>query len=446
MGKMRQFRRAIRGCVGRPLLYHARDGYGAVLFGLLERVARGQRVHDGEIHDVMAGYESDVDGGPEPKRAALASGPTMFPAGKDGKVTAVVPMRGVAMYDLEFQPYCFSTLLLAQTMSQLANDPMVGTIMMDIDSPGGMVTGTAEAADAIYAAAKRKNVVAMVNPLCASAAYWLASQAGEILAIKSADIGSIGVFMAHTDCSKFNEMQGMKVTYIYAGEYKVEGNSDEPLSDEAKAHYQSEVDDIHQQFMKAVARGRGTSMDDVHENFGKGRCMPATAAKKCGMIDDIMKLDQAMARCGIAAMSSMSGRRNESEQPEFASAEGREAVAPVLVDEETADGPARELADGHSDLPPTAEQPEGQMPEDEDDGKKKKKKKKKNKEDDHHDPDHPDDEHKDDEHDDDHDDEHDAAAGDVGHTGAATSVIDPAGVSADDARRARRHRLALLSA
>lgn len=315
MGKMRQFRRAIRNSVGKPLLFDARDGYGAVLRGLFERVARGDRVHDGEIHEVMADTRSEADAGDEPKRITIAAGPTLIPGGAGGKITALVPVRGVALYDLDFQPYCFSTLLLAQTMAALANDPEVGTIVLDIDSPGGMVTGTAEAADAIYAAGKRKKVVALINPLAASAAYWLASQANEIVAIKSADVGSIGVFLVHTDCSKFNEMQGMKITYIYAGEHKVEGNSDEPLADGARAYFQSEVDTIYKDFLKAVARGRGKSVDDVFENFGKGRCMMAPMAKKVGMIDDFMTIDAALSRWGVATVPATRGRRGEDEAP-----------------------------------------------------------------------------------------------------------------------------------
>ena len=93
--------------------------------------------------------------------------------------------------------------------------------------------------------------------------------------------------MAHTDCSKFNEMNGMKITYIFAGENKVEGNSDEPLSDEAREHFQSEVDAIYDQFTKAVARGRKKSQRDVIDNFGKGRCMSAKDAVRCGMIDHV---------------------------------------------------------------------------------------------------------------------------------------------------------------
>jgi ClpP class serine protease len=146
----------------------------------------------------------------------------------------VLSLHGVAMYDSEWQPYCFSTLLLSQIMGRLAADPQIETIVLDIDTPGGMVTGTQEAADAVFAARRKKRVIGLVNPLCASAGYWIASQCSEIVGVPSADIGSIGVFMCHYDCSAMLADAGIKPTYIFAGEYKTEGNSSEPLARKAR--------------------------------------------------------------------------------------------------------------------------------------------------------------------------------------------------------------------
>lgn len=306
MNLMREFRRQLRSSVGRPCAYQIRDGFGAAAAGVLERVIRGERVADAEIREGLLAF--DDDGRQRIQRYSMSTGPTVVPGAGRGQATALVRVHGVAMYDVEYQPYCFSTLLLAQTMSGLANDPEVGTIVLDIASPGGQVVGTAEAGDAIFAAKARKKVVALVNPLAASAAYWLASQATEIIAIPSADVGSIGVFIMHADCSGMMEQAGIKPTFIFAGEHKVEGNPYEPLAAEAKAYLQGEVDVIHAGFLRAVARGRGRTVADVRENFGKGRTMMAPVAKKVGMIDAIATLDGALARYGVT-MSPPQGRR-----------------------------------------------------------------------------------------------------------------------------------------
>lgn len=281
---MRDFRRALRSAPGKLLAYQIRDGFGAGLAGLLERVARGDKVHDGEL---LGALDQNGMGG-DFLIATRLGFPQIIPGARGARATAVVPVRGVALYAVELQPFCFSTLHLARTVTALVSDSEIGSIVLDIDSPGGQVTGTPEAADAIYAARIKKPVIAMVNPLAASAAYWIASQASEVVTVPSGDVGSIGVFMAHTDCSKFNEKQGVRITYIYDGEYKVEGNPDEPLSDQARAHYQSEVDAIGRQFRRAVARGRGVSVEKVESDFGKGRTMMAAAAKRAGLVDRIV--------------------------------------------------------------------------------------------------------------------------------------------------------------
>lgn len=311
-----KFRRELRSCIGRPVAYQIRDGVGAALVPLLERVIRGDRVHDGDLYAAMV-----AEGDSREVRVALAqklAAPTIIPAGKGGKATALVSMRGVALYDVEYQPLAFSTALLAQTMTALGNDPQIGMIVLMIDSPGGVVTGVQEAADAIYAARRNKPIVAMVNPLCASAAYWLAAQASEIVSVPSGDIGSVGVFIMHAECSKMMEDVGVKPTFIFAKDspYKVDGNAYEPLSDTARDEFQAGVDEVMADFVKAIARGRGVPASKVVADFGKGRTLDAKKAKAAGMIDRIATVNVALARLGLAPSSadddeSRRGRRGE---------------------------------------------------------------------------------------------------------------------------------------
>lgn len=309
MGTMSRFRRLLLGINGTPLAYQIGEGYGQMLASVLTQWARNPRAHDADLLTITC--DADAARSERQTISETLSRPQLVAGQRGQKATAVVSVRGIATFDIEYQPMAFSTLNLEQNIKQLANDPEVGTILLLIDSPGGQVTGTAEAAEAIFKARSKKKVVAMISPLAASAAYWIASQAEEIVAIPSADVGSIGVFMAHTDCSKFNEAQGIKTTYIFAGKYKVEGNMEEPLSDEGRGHYQSEVDTIYKDFIGAVARGRGISTEKVEKSFGQGRTMMAPAAKRAGMIDTVMTFDQAMARYGVTTMETQGRRRAE---------------------------------------------------------------------------------------------------------------------------------------
>src|SRR5215467_9938743 len=91
-------------------------------------------------------------------------------------------------------------------------DPSVRTIDLVIDSPGGAVLGLPETADAIHVANRVKPVRAFVTGIAASAAYWLASQAGSITLTSSGEVGSVGVLDLHADISKALENAGVKIT------------------------------------------------------------------------------------------------------------------------------------------------------------------------------------------------------------------------------------------
>jgi ClpP class serine protease len=88
---------------------------------------------------------------------------------------------------------------LAGQVRRAAADADVASIVLDIDSPGGTVSGTPEAAAAVRDAAAQKPVIAIANTLAASAAYWIGSQASEFVMAPSADVGSIGAMILHQD-------------------------------------------------------------------------------------------------------------------------------------------------------------------------------------------------------------------------------------------------------
>lgn len=208
--------------------------------------------------------------------------------------TVVVPVSGILSPKGSYNGT--STRKLSDQMRDFASDDRVGTIVLDIGSPGGLVYGTPEAADAIFEARAAKPVIAVANPFAASAAYWLASQASAFYASRSADVGSIGVYAGHTDQSGFEEKIGMKTTLISAGPKKVLGNPFEPLSEEARDDMQASVDESYAEFLAAVARGRGVTAKDVAENYGQGSMLSARRALSAGMIDGIMTLPDVIAK------------------------------------------------------------------------------------------------------------------------------------------------------
>lgn len=222
---------------------------------------------------------------------------------------AVIPMRGVIARRMDLMTQisggCSIEKLTASFRQALA-DQAVKAIVFDVDSPGGTVDAVPELADEIYKARSQKKIIAVANGMAASAAYWLASQASEVVVTPSGAVGSIGVFCEHEDVSEAMKKAGVSISLIHAGKYKTEGNSFEPLSDEARAELQSKVDAFYGMFVKAVARGRRTAQDDVRGGFGQGRMVLAADAVKGGMADRIATLDDVLAKLG--GTSSSAGR------------------------------------------------------------------------------------------------------------------------------------------
>lgn len=188
---------------------------------------------------------------------------------------------------------------LDQQVRAAYDDPDVKAIVLDVDSPGGSAAGTPEVAETIRSLrGGDKPIVAQVQGLAASAAYWIASAADEVVATPSSQVGSIGVITVHEEISRLLEEEGVTETIISAGKYKAEGNPFEPLSDEAREYTQEKVDQLYAMFLIAVAQNRGTDKNAVKNDYGQGRVMLADDARKIGMIDRVGTMRETLERFG----------------------------------------------------------------------------------------------------------------------------------------------------
>lgn len=165
-------------------------------------------------------------------------------------------------------------------------DKSVKAILLDINSPGGVVSGTKELADYIAIARKTKPCAAYANGLCASAALWLASATGRIFAPQTAQVGSVGVLYVHADWSKYNEKSGIAYTYITGGTFKAVGNEHSPLSESDKAYLQQHITALHDIFATDVAKHlRITAQRGA---WAEGQTFLATEAKSLGLVKSIV--------------------------------------------------------------------------------------------------------------------------------------------------------------
>lgn len=173
----------------------------------------------------------------------------------------------------------------------LARDAQTKRIVMLFDSPGGSVAGVDDLAEEVRLAARKKPVIAYCEDLCASAAYWVASQAREVYANRSALVGSIGVYSIVYDDSQAAADAGVKVHLIKSAEFKGAGEPGVPVTDEQLADWQRIIDDTHSQFVAAVMRAR----PGVDSKSFDGRVHHAAQARKLGLIDGVKGLDEVLA-------------------------------------------------------------------------------------------------------------------------------------------------------
>jgi signal peptide peptidase SppA len=174
-----------------------------------------------------------------------------------------------------------------------ADNPEVKQIVLDINSGGGAVNGVSDAGRIIAKInAEVKPVTTYSGGTMASAAYWLGSNAGEVYASETSNVGSIGILAAHKDISKALASDGVKVTVLRAGKYKALSNPYEPLSAEAEAQIQSQLDDSYKVFVGHVAQARGVSYDFADKNMAQGREFFGEKAKEAGLVDGILSFDE----------------------------------------------------------------------------------------------------------------------------------------------------------
>jgi len=168
----------------------------------------------------------------------------------------------------------------------------VTQIVLDIDSPGGEVSGVFDLVDEIYNARGIKPIIAAVNDIAYSAAYAIASAADKIYVPRTGGTGSIGVIAVHTDQSKYNEKAGMKYTAIYAGAKKNAFSPHEEISVEALGDVQSKVDSVYDLFVKTVARNRNLNPDDVKAT--EAGIFLGEEGLEVGLVDQILSWNQIM--------------------------------------------------------------------------------------------------------------------------------------------------------
>ena len=201
----------------------------------------------------------------QPPAADMAlPGPRTMPSGTPG--IAVIPVHGTLVKrtaGLDAASGLTSYTEIAAMLDSALADPQVAGILLDIDSPGGEASGSFELARRVREASAVKPVWAVANDSAYSAAYAIGSAANRLIVSETGGVGSIGVIALHIDQSVKDANDGYRYTAVTAGTHKNDFSPHQPLTDEAKAELQAEVDRLYGLFVDHVASMRTLGTDDV---------------------------------------------------------------------------------------------------------------------------------------------------------------------------------------
>jgi len=202
--------------------------------------------------------------------------------------TALVEIRGAI--DAESES---SAKAIVAALQAAFEDPGAQGVVLLIDSPGGSPVQAGIIADEIHRlkALHGKPIHAVVEETCASAAYYIASAADNIYVDKASLVGSIGVLMDGFGFTELMDKLGVERRLMTAGQNKGFLDPFSPQSEAQRQHAQQLLDDIHQQFIEVVKRGRGDRLPDSPEVFS-GLVWTGQRAVSMGLADSLGNLDQ----------------------------------------------------------------------------------------------------------------------------------------------------------
>ena len=261
----------------------------------------GRMVIEGILDRAMAGADIDL--------AAVATQIGRPLDNTGGRVE----MRGsIAVFDVQgplfrrsdlFTNVSSSTTVenMALDLQKAADNSLITAILLNIDSPGGQVNGIQEFADQVSEVGAIKPVVAYIDGIGASGAYWIAAAANKIVVNDASMVGSIGVVASIRDNRAAQERQGVKQYEIVSTQspYK----RPDVATVEGRAQIQEMVDALADVFIDRVASFRGISADDVLARYGQGKMLHAKAAIDAGMADEVSRFEPLVARLAVDAGS-----------------------------------------------------------------------------------------------------------------------------------------------
>jgi protease-4 len=210
----------------------------------------------------------------------------------------IPPLGGNRVAVVEVEGVIVDADRVVRELGDYGEDPTIRAVVVRIQSPGGVVGPTQEIHDAVLRVRNRgKPVVASMGSVAASGGYYLAAGATRIVANPGTLTGSIGVIMQLAEIEGLLRKVGVRYEVIKAGRFKDTASFARPMTPEERAVLQAVLDDMHDQFVTAIAEGRGLDKGRVRA-LADGRVYSGRMAKELGLVDALGGLDDAVRLAG----------------------------------------------------------------------------------------------------------------------------------------------------
>jgi protease IV len=184
-----------------------------------------------------------------------------------------------------------------QDIRRYREDKSIKAIVLRIDSPGGGVGPSQEISREIQRTLQDKKVVASLGAVAASGGYYIASAASGIVANPGTITGSIGVIMGFTDIQELLQKIGVSPVVVKSGQYKDIGSPVRTMTDAERTLLQTFSDQVHRQFISAIAEGRHLEYEKV-ASVADGRILSGETALELGLVDRLGNLEDAISWAG----------------------------------------------------------------------------------------------------------------------------------------------------
>lgn len=245
----------------------------------------------------------------------------------------IVPVIGPLVSRMSYSAWSYDEVV--RDLRIMGQMPEIKAVLLDVDSPGGMVANVQSVPEEIARLRQSKPVTAFVNGMGASAAYWISAAADEVVADPTALVGSVGALIRYVDMEGVLTRLGANVVEAVAQQSPNKRLARD--SEEGLAELQAIVDDAGEMFLASLSASRGVSRETILEQYGQGLVFPASEALQRGLVDRIASLEDVLSDLAarqsitLVAASATAQSIDHKEKPVDATIETLRAEHPQLL-------------------------------------------------------------------------------------------------------------------